>query len=324
MNKKAPMLVGVDLGGTKICVVISDYSGNILAKKKFLTPSASAQEVVIQSIYKGIEEVRQQADIPWEQINEIGLSCPGPVDTEKGILYSVTNIPRWDEVPLKEIFEQKYKKTVWIENDANAGALAEMSFGAGQNYSSFVYLTMSTGIGGGIIINGELVRGAHYSAGEVGHIVLVHGGPICECGAQGCFEALCSGLAIARRMREIAEKNKDAIWWQKAEGNPDNFTPFILLESAREKDSLSLKLVDEIGYYIGLGCAQIANILDPEVIILGTLAVHFGDLLLAPTKKSFSKHLFYPKEKPPHLVPAMLGEKLAEMAAVSVVLKHHN
>jgi glucokinase len=152
MSKKAPMLVGVDLGGTKICVVISDYSGNILARKKFFTPSASGQEAVLHSIYQGIEEVRQHVDIPWEQINEIGLSCPGPVDTERGILYSVTNIPGWDEVPLKKIFEEKYKKTVLIENDANAGALAEMYFGAGQNYSNIVYLTMSTGIGGGIII----------------------------------------------------------------------------------------------------------------------------------------------------------------------------
>jgi glucokinase len=158
----------------------------------------------------------------------------------------------------------------------------------------------------------------------LGHIVLVHDGPICECGAQGCFEALCSGLAIAGRMREIAEKNKNAIWWQKAEGNPDNITTSILLESAREKDLLSLELVDEIGYYIGLGCAQIANTLDPEIIILGTLVVHFGDLFLAPAKKSFLKHVFFPKEKPSQLVSAMLGERLAEMAAVSVVLKYHN
>lgn len=317
------MLIGVDLGGTKICVAISDYLGNILARKSFPTPGLSGREAVIDAIYLGIEEIRQQAGASWDQIDEIGLSCPGPVDTEKGILYSPPNLPGWKEVPLKKKFQEKYQKRVWVENDANAAALAEMYFGAGQGYADQVYLTMSTGIGGGVIVNGKLVKGAHFSAGEVGHNVLVPDGPLCGCGRYGCFEALCSGTAIARRMREIATENPDTVWLQKTGGNPENLNPPILLEAAKEKDPLSLELLEEVGHYLGLGCAHIVNLLDPEIIILGTLVIHFGELLLAPTRKSFRKYAFFPTENPTPLVPAKLRENLAEMAAVSVVLQHH-
>jgi glucokinase len=321
MNKKA--LIGVDLGGTKVCVAIADYSGNILAQRKFPTQSSAGREAVLESIYQGIEEVHQQAAISWDQIDEIGLSCPGPVDTEKGILYSPPNLPGWEEVPVKIIFQEKYKKTVFVENDANAAALAEMYFGAGHGYKDQVYLTMSTGIGGGVIVDGKLVKGAHYSAGEVGHNVLVPDGPLCGCGRRGCFETLCSGTAIARRMREIAAEAMDVIWWQKAGGNPDNLKPPILLEAARKNDPLSLELLDEIGHYLGLGCAHIVNFLDPEIIILGTLVIHFGELLLAPARKSFLKYVLFPTENPTPLIPAKLKENLAEAAAVSVVLQHH-
>jgi glucokinase len=320
---KQSIILGVDLGGTKVCVAISDYSGAILGQKKFPTNRTSGQQAVLESIYQGIDEIREQVGISWNQIDEIGLSCPGPVDTDKGILYSPPNLPGWEEVPIKKLFQNKYKKTVYVENDANAAALAEMYFGAGRGYNDQVYLTMSTGIGGGVIIDGKLLRGAHYSAGEVGHNVLVPEGPLCGCGRKGCFEALCSGTAIARRMREIGAEKPDALWWKKAGGNPDQLTPPILLECARENDPLSLELLEEIGHYLGLGCAHIVNFIDPEIIILGTLAIHFGELLLAPARKSFLKYVLFPTENPTPLVPAKLRENLAEMAAVSVVLQHH-
>jgi len=124
-------------------------------------------------------------------------------------------------------------------------------------------------------------------------------------------------------MREIGTEKPDALWWKKAAGNPDQLTPPILLECAREKDPLSLELLEEIGHYLGLGCAHIVNFLDPQLIILGTLVIHFGELLLAPARKSFLKYVLFPTENPTPLVPAKLRENLAEMAAVSVVLQHH-
>ena len=321
MNKKA--IIGVDLGGTKVCVAVSDYEGYILAHKKFPTRSDLGKDEVLETIYQGIEDIREQAEISWDDVDEIGLSCPGPVDTQKGILYSPPNLPGWDEVPIKNIFQEKYKKTVWVQNDANAAALAEMYFGAGQGYNNQVYLTMSTGIGGGVIVNGKLIEGAHYSTGEVGHNVMVPDGPLCGCGRRGCFETLCSGTAIARRMREIAAEYPNAVWLKKAAGNPDNLKPPILLEAARNNDPLSLELLEEVGHYLGLGCAHIVNMLDPEIIILGTLVIHFGELLLTPARKSFLQYVLFPTDNPTPLVPAKLGENLAEMAAVSVVLQHH-
>jgi glucokinase len=124
-------------------------------------------------------------------------------------------------------------------------------------------------------------------------------------------------------MREIAAEKPEAVWWQKAGGNPHKLTPPILLEDAREKDSLSLELLEEIGYYLGLGCAHIVNFLDPQIIILGTLVIHFGEFLLKPARKSFLKYVLFPTENPTPLIPAKLRENLAEMAAVSVVLQHH-
>ena len=323
MHISQKKIIGVDLGGTKICVAVSDYEGKILAELKFPTPIPSVPEAVLASIHSGIEDVRKKAGVAWESIEDIGISCPGPVDPEKGILYNPPNMDGWGEVHLKKIFQEKYKKTVWVENDANAAALAERYFGAGREYASQVYLTLSTGIGGGIIMDGKLVRGAHFSAGEVGHIQLVPEGPLCGCGKKGCFEALCSGTALARRMREMDAKEPHLLWRKKAGGDPAGLKPPVLLKAAREKDPRSLELLEEAGDYLGLGCAQIANILDPEVFILGTLAIHFGELLLAPARRSFLRHLFFHPQTPAPFLAARLGENLAGMAAISVALQYH-
>lgn len=320
MSKK--FIAGIDIGGTKICVAVADYSGVVLAQKKFPTNNELGEGVVLEAIYRNIEEVLEHANLSWEQIEEIGVSCPGPVDLDKGVLYSPPNLPGWDEVPIKMILQDKYHKTVWVENDANAAALAEMYFGAGRGHNNIVYITMSTGIGAGIIINSKLVKGMHYSAGEVGHNSLIPDGPLCMCGKRGCFEAICSGTAITRRMREIAAEKPEVLWLRKTGGDLEKLAPPVLLEAVKEGDLQSLELLEEVGHYLGLGCAQIVNILDPEIVILGTLAIHFGDYLLGPARKSFLKHLFSPAKNPAALVPAKLKENLAEMAAISVVLQH--
>ena len=199
-------VVGIDIGGTKLATVVADKTGHILGKVRKPTLSEKGPEYAIHLLFDMVREVVSQADLEQKAISAIGVSCGGPLDTKTGIVYSPPNLPGWDALPLKARLESEFLVPVTIENDANASALAEFRFGGGRGYSAVLYMTMSTGIGGGIVIDGQVYHGANDSAGEVGHQILLPNGPRCGCGKQGCLEALCSGPAIARRAQAAIQK----------------------------------------------------------------------------------------------------------------------
>ena len=192
-------VVGIDIGGTKLATVVADKDGNILQKVRKPTESEKGPHHAVQLLLEMVDEAIDLAGLRREDISGIGVSCGGPLDTKTGIIYSPPNLPGWDALPLKEMIESEFHIPTVIENDANASALAEARFGGGRGYDYVLYMTMSTGIGGGIIADGEIYHGANDSAGEVGHQILLPDGPLCGCGQYGCLEALCSGPAIARR-----------------------------------------------------------------------------------------------------------------------------
>ena len=183
-------VVGIDIGGTKLATVAADSTGRILSKVRKPTLAERGPEYALQLLFDMVRETVEQANLAQQSISAIGVSCGGPLDTKTGIVYSPPNLPGWDALPLKTQLESEFQIPVTIENDANASALAEFRFGGGRGYDAVLYMTMSTGIGGGIIINGEIYHGANDSAGEVGHQILLPDGPRCGCGKRGCLEAL--------------------------------------------------------------------------------------------------------------------------------------
>lgn len=197
------------------------------------------------------------------------MAAPGLSNPETGILFTSPNLPRWRDVPLRDIIEKEFSKKAFIINDANAAALGELYFGAGRGANDFVYITISTGIGGGIIIDGKIYTGSIGTAGEVGHMTIDDNGPLCNCGNRGCWETLASGTALAREARHrIKERAKTSIL-DYADGDVEKVTAEAIDKAAQAGDNLAKELIVRTGYYLGVGLANLINIFNPEIIVIG-------------------------------------------------------
>ncbi|RKU31412.1 transcriptional regulator [Candidatus Poribacteria bacterium] len=313
-------VVGIDIGGTKLATVVADKNGRILNKIRKPTQSDKGPEFAIQTLFEMIYQTIKDAELDKKDISGIGVSCGGPLDTQTGIVYSPPNLPGWDAFPLKDRLESEFHINTVIENDANASALAEYRFGGGKGYNIVLYMTMSTGIGGGIVINGEIYHGANDSAGEVGHQILLPNGPQCGCGKRGCLEALCSGPAIARRAKQAVENNPDSLILSIANDDINSIKSEHVLEAARHGDKIALKLIDVTAYYMGWGIANLVNIINPDIVLLGTIAIAAGDLLIDPICKTVEDLAMTRPAEIVTIKPAELGEKLGDMAAISLVV----
>lgn len=318
-------VVGIDIGGTKLATVVADKTGHILGKVRKPTHSEKGPEYAIGLLFDMVREVVNQVGLEQTSISAIGVSCGGPLDTKTGIVYSPPNLPGWDALPLKALLESEFQVPVIIENDANASALAEFRFGGGRGYSAVLYMTMSTGIGGGIVIDGQVYHGANDSAGEVGHQILLPNGPRCGCGKRGCLEALCSGPAIARRAQAAIRKQRKGgksptALLTLADEQIEAVKSEHVLAAARTGDALALELVQETAYYMGWGIANLVNILNPDIVLLGTIAVAAGDLLLDPIRETVSKFAMTRPAEAVHIAPAELGDALGDLAAVALVV----
>jgi len=318
-------VVGIDIGGTKLATVVADKTGHILGKVRKPTHSEKGPEYAIGLLFDMVREVVNQVGVEQTSISAIGVSCGGPLDTKTGIVYSPPNLPGWDALPLKALLESEFQVPVIIENDANASALAEFRFGGGRGYSAVLYMTMSTGIGGGIVIDGQVYHGANDSAGEVGHQILLPNGPRCGRGKRGCLEALCSGPAIARRAQAALRKQRKGgksptALLTLADGQIEAVKSEHVLAAARTGDALALELVQETAYYMGWGIANLVNILNPDIVLLGTIAVAAGDLLLDPIRETVSKFAMTRPAEAVNIAPAELGDALGDLAAVALVV----
>ena len=297
-DRNAPYLLGHDVGGTKLAVVIADWNGNILHKIRRPTEAERGPEAVVATLVDMSREAMARACLSSSDLAGIGVSCGGPLDTETGVVYA---------------------PPAFVENDANACALAEWSFGAGRGFRHMVYMTMSTGIGGGIILDGRLYRGPNDTAGEVGHMTIVENGPACGCGKRGCLESLCSGPSIARRAREKAQAAPDSLLIALAGGDPDRITAETVMDAARKNDPCARQIVDETARYMATGLGNIVNVLNPEIIVIGTILVKAGDLLLEPIREYMRRATWERVYDTVRVEPAGLGDEVGDLAAIAVI-----
>ena len=313
-------IVGIDIGGTKLATVVADRTGTILKKVRKPTVAERGPHHAVASLLEMVGETIRLAGLKRENISGIGVSCGGPLDTKTGVVYSPPNLPGWDAFPLKESIEAEFHVPTIIENDANASALAEWRFGGGRGYNYVLYMTMSTGIGGGIVANGQIYHGANDSAGEVGHQILLPDGPLCGCGQRGCLEALCSGPAIARRAQEAVRKQPNTAILDLADRAIAQVKSEHVLQAARTGDSLAMSLIEETGYYMGWGIANLVNILNPEIVLIGTIAIAAGDLLLDPIRQTVADMAMQRPAEAVKIMPADLGDAVGDLAAISLVM----
>ncbi len=247
--------IGIDIGGTKISVTLGTSSGKILIRKKVLTRTGSRSKACIREIGTCVEAILRECEIPKNRIIGIGICAPGPVNSKRGVLPRSPNLPGWAGVPLCNLLKQKLKLPVFIANDANAAALGESVFGAGKKMKDFIYVTVSTGVGGGLVISGQIYEGTGFVAGEIGHISVVPDGKPCKCGRRGCLEAYASGTAIASFYREMTGRK---VAGAKEVGS-----------AVKSGDRRALKSYLKGAYFLGIGLANLMNILNPEAIVLG-------------------------------------------------------
>ena len=315
MPSRDPLILGIDLGGTKILTSVVDPEGKMLSRDHSVTPAAEGPEGVIQTILASAERALEGASITIDRISAVGVGAPGLADTEAGILFTSPNLPGWKDVPLRDIIQAKLKKKAFLINDGNAAALGEYYFGAAKGVPHFIYITISTGIGGGIIVDGKVLSGSKGMAGEIGHMTIWDEGPPCHCGSQGCWEALASGTALARAARKRIETGADTAILSLAEGKIEKVTAQTVQSAAEKGDSIANELILKNAYYFGVGLANLVNIFNPEMIVIGGGLSNMGDRLLKPAYEVAERRAFHRAYRSVRFVPAALGRNSGVLGA---------
>ena len=286
------LILGVDLGGSKILTAVVNSRGEMLSSNESTTPATEGHEAVIQSIVDSSHRVLKQADVAISELIAIGVGAPGLSNPETGILFTSPNLPGWRNVPLRDIMQERLDKKTFVINDANAAALGEFCFGAARGTRNFIYVTLSTGIGGGIVIDGKIYSGVIGAAGEVGHMTIDDEGPICNCGSRGCWETLASGTALAKEARHRIKEGVRTSILEYVEGDVEKVTAQVIHSAAKQGDSLAKELIARTGYYVGVGLANLINIFNPELIVIGGGLSNIGDMLLKSAFKVAGERAF--------------------------------
>jgi len=278
------LAIGVDLGGTKIGIALVNRKGDIRDYIKKPTNAHQGKDAVISRIKETIHQLIKQSGVNIENISGIGIGVPGQLDARTGIVHSAPNLPGWMEVPLYRMVAEEFQVPVVLENDANAAAWGEKSFGAAQGVKDMICLTLGTGIGGGLIFDSKIYHGNNFTAGEIGHIIVNKNGPLCNCGNFGCLEAYSSvsGIKnrISRRVKELKIGDQN-IFYQK---DLNKFSLAKIFELARQGNPMVKDIVDEAIEYLGVGIASLVNLLNPEMVVLVGGLTNEGDILLNQVK----------------------------------------
>lgn len=278
-------LLGIDVGGTKIGIGLGDSTGKIIAQNRIDNRNTRPEDI-LPLLAADARRFMAEAKLKPADIAAFGISSPSPADIPNGIITTPPNNPYWRNVPIKAYLEKELGIRGFFENDANCGALAEWLFGAGRGCSDMIYLTMSTGIGAGVIAAGKLVQGKSFLAGEIGHTVQVPGGRLCNCGLRGCYEAYAGGRAIAQRMHEeLQGLSGHPMLRYAADGKVENLDLVALEKAARDGVDYAVKLWDEMCLHNAQAYGALMNIFNPEKIVLGTIAWAAGDLFFDPVRK---------------------------------------
>jgi glucokinase len=301
--------VGVDVGGTKIAAGVVSPEGKLLNEVRY--PTANVRERLLSTIAEAIAEVKR-----GHEVGGVCLAVPGFILARENKVLSAANLEAIEGIPLKEELGGRTGLQVTVENDANAAAWGEFRFGAGKDVDDLVFVTLGTGVGGGVVSHGVLLRGARGTGGELGHITVQPAGPRCGCGNHGCLEALASGTAIGCRAREVAAQRPDSALGRLAMER----TPLgeDVLDLARKGDEAALEVLREAGSWLGIGLATFVNIFDPEVIAIGGGVSGAGELVLEPARRELRLRSYSPSRDLVEIRTATLGAESGMLGAAAL------
>jgi glucokinase len=306
--------IGIDVGGTKINAFRVARDGTIVERSSAPTPADDEAATLATMV-----DLARSLSTP--EVLAIGVGAAGLVDASEGVLRFAPNLA-WRDLPIAQRMREALGLPCQLDNDASMAAYGEFRFGAGRGYRHLLLVTVGTGIGGGIVADGRLFRGAHGFAAEIGHIIVEPGGPLCGCGNRGCWEQVAAGRAIGRMGREAVVEHPHSILWRLAKGDPANVTGKIVTDAALQGDDIAAGIVGEAGHRLGEGIAGLVNVLDPQVVVVGGGVIVAGDLLLDPARSSYQEAVEGPDHRPRvPIVPAQLGNDAGAVGAASLALE---
>ena len=311
-------LVGIDLGGTTIKLAFVNFDGEIQNKWEIRTDTSNQGENIVNDITNTLNEKLIELGKNKDDLVGVGIGAPGPINPLNGSVFEGVNLG-WKDYPLRELLSEASQLPVYIENDANIAALGEMWKGAGTGSKDLVCITLGTGVGGGVIVNGSLVQGVSGAAGEIGHTqVVLHNGYDCNCGKAGCLETVASATGIVRVAMEEIKENADSALYQIFE-EAGSLSAEDVTASAYEGDRYALKVLDQVSQYLGLALANVANVLNPEKIVIGGGVSKAGSILLDNIRLYFEKYAFERVRKSTSIAMATLGNDAGVIGAAWLV-----
>lgn len=312
--------IGIDVGGTNVKIALVDDNGKIIYSNSVPTYAKMGYEYTVNNIKQAIKDLMKETNTTPSDIEGIGFDFPGQVDCKTGVVKLAPNIPGWVNVPIAQMIEDEFHIPTRIDNDVRCAALGELKFGAGRGCENFICITVGTGIGSGIVINGKVVRGATNASGELGHIKLqMNGGPICGCGDTGCLEAFASGPAIVAMAQEYIKGGKSTKFREMAAVEGGEITPYMVAKAAEEGDPVAKRIFEIVGEYIGIGLTSVINLLNPERVIIGGGVAESGELLLGPIRKTIKERAMVVAGNAVEIVPAQLGNSAGVIGASMLI-----
>ncbi len=314
INPSRGYVVGVDFGATHLSLLVADLSARIREETEVAINIQDGPEACLDEADKRVRELLSKAGISLGEVLAIGIGVPGPIVTEAGMVVAPPIMPGWDRYPIRDTLEKMWGRPVSVNNDAELGALGEWASGAGRGERNLVYIKVGTGIGAGLLIDGQIFRGATGSAGEIGHLTIDENGPLCTCGNHGCLEAVAGGRAIALQAQQAVQSGQRT---QLSAIRPlENITAKDVASAARRGDLLAQQILGRAGRHIGSAIAGLVNMFNPGMIIIGGGVAQTGDILLEPMRQTVQRRSLPAATRIVRITTAMLGRRSSSMGAI--------
>lgn len=321
LNATSYFIIGVDLARTGIHGILTDLNAQVINRVKADSSLSHPIDITLETLLGLITRLIDESSVDRSRILGIGIGAPGPLSSSEGLIISPPNFSGWSNVPLRQIVEAEFDIPTYVDNDANACALAEKWFGDGQPYDRFIYIAAGTGTGAGVIIDGELDRGANDIAWELGHTTIDVNGPRCGCGNYGCLELYTSGAAVVERARHALNYGQQSKILELAGDDTDAITLSMVIEAGLAGDHLAELVLEETARYLAVGVVNAINLFDPEVVFIGREISLAGDLLLGPIRQTVAERAFSVAAERVKVLPARLKADAPVIGAIVLVLR---
>jgi glucokinase len=319
-----PFAIGVDIGGTKIVAGAVDRTGRVLGRFTTRAHSEQPPDAVISVVNEAFQKVLEGAGISADDVAAVGVGFPGNTNGRDGIVLTCSNLPAWDHYPLRDVLADTLGVSVILDNDTNMGVIGEYQFGAGKGVEDLCYVTVSTGMGMGIMVNGRVYSGHSGSAGEVGHVVAEPGGALCSCGKRGCVMAYASGIGISRMAYEQIEAGAETSLRDHIPTNRRRFPAEIIARAAEDGDQVARDILATAARYCGIGLSVVVQVLSPELIVIGGGLTRMGPLLMEPAMTAMHENTQPELLEFVRVVPWQLGDDLGILGAAARVFADHS